>query len=82
MSRRGCIAGFPRPKRLEEFSFEANPAIDPAVIGQLATCAWGKSGHPLCLIGDFGTGKTHLLIAMGTLAAEAATAFATPWPAS
>ena len=63
--------GFPRPKRLEEFSFEANPAINPAVIGQLASCAWVKAGHPLCLIGDSGTGKSHLLIALGTLAAEA-----------
>ena len=61
----------PRPKRLEEFSFDANPAINPAVIGQLASCAWVKAGHPLCLIGDSGTGKTHLLIALGTLAAEA-----------
>jgi hypothetical protein len=56
---------------LEEFSFEANPAINPAVIGQLASCAWVKAGHPLCLIGDSGTGKSHLLIALGTLAAEA-----------
>jgi DNA replication protein DnaC len=69
--RRIRDAGFPRPKRLEEFSFEANQAINPAVIGQLATCAWVKAGHPLCLIGDSGTGKTHLLIALGTLAAEA-----------
>jgi DNA replication protein DnaC len=37
--RRIRDAGFPRPKQLEEFSFEANPAISPAVIGQLATCA-------------------------------------------
>src|SRR5215207_8322296 len=69
--RRIRDADFPRPKRLEEFSFDANPAINPAVIGQLASCAWVKAGHPLCLIGDSGTGKTHLLIALGTLAAEA-----------
>jgi DNA replication protein DnaC len=69
--RRVREAGFPRPKVLEEFSFEANPAINPAVIGQLSTCGWVKAGHPLCLIGDSGTGKTHLLIALGTLAAEA-----------
>lgn len=68
--RRIRDAGFPRPKRLEEFSFDANPAINPAVIGQLATCGWVKAGHPLCLIGDSGTGKSHLLIALGTLAAE------------
>ena len=69
--RRIRDAGFPRPKRLEEFSFDANPAINPAVIDQLASCDWVKAGHPLCLIGDSGTGKTHLLIALGTLAAEA-----------
>jgi DNA replication protein DnaC len=70
-ARRVREAGFPRPKRLEEFSFDANPAVSPAVIGQLATCGWVKAGHPLCLIGGSGTGKTHLLIALGTLAAEA-----------
>ena len=69
--RRVRDAGFPRPKRLEEFSFDANPAINPAVIGTLSSCAWVKAGDPLCLIGDSGTGKSHLLIALGTLAAEA-----------
>lgn len=69
--RRVRDAGFPRPKRLEEFAYDANPAINPADIGQLASCDWVKQGHPLCLIGDSGTGKTHLLIALGTLAAEA-----------
>jgi DNA replication protein DnaC len=41
------------------------------VIHQLATCAWVKAGYPLCLIGDSGTGKSHLLIGLGTAAAEA-----------
>jgi DNA replication protein DnaC len=43
-------AGFPRPKRLDEFSFDANPAINGAVIGQLATCAWVKAGETTALI--------------------------------
>ena len=61
----------------------ANPAINPAVIDQLATCAWVKAGHPLCLIGDSGTGKTHLLIAPGhRRPPKPATGSATPWPAS
>lgn len=68
--RRIRDAGFPRPKRLDEFSFDANTAISPAIIGQLATCEWVKKGQPLCLIGDSGTGKTHLLISLGTIAAE------------
>src|SRR6202007_2887157 len=38
----------------------------PAVIHPLATCDWVKKGMPLCLIGDSGTGKSHLLIALGT----------------
>jgi DNA replication protein DnaC len=49
--------GFVRGKRIEEFDFEANSSISPAVIHQLATCAWVRAGHPLCLIGDSGTGK-------------------------
>lgn len=69
-ARRIHDAGFPRPKRIEEFDFAANTSITPAVINQLATCAWVKTGQPLCLIGDSGTGKTHLLIALGTAAAE------------
>ena len=31
----------------------------------------GRKGQPLCLIGDSGTGKSHLLIALGTTAAMA-----------
>jgi len=30
-----------------------------------------RDGEPLCLIGDSGTGKSHLLIGLGTAAAEA-----------
>ena len=70
-ARRIHDAGFPRDKRIGEFSFEANPSVSPAVIHQLATCAWVKAGHPLCLIGDSGTGKSHLLIGLGTAAADA-----------
>jgi DNA replication protein DnaC len=70
-ARRIHDAAFPRDKRLEEFDFDANPAVSPATIHQLASCAWVKAGHPLCLIGDSGTGKSHLLIGLGTAAAEA-----------
>jgi DNA replication protein DnaC len=31
----------------------------------------GPAGEPLCLIGDSGTGKSHLLIALGAAAAMA-----------
>ena len=55
---------------LGEFDFDADPNINPATIHQLATGDWISKGQPLCLIGDSGTGKSHLLIALGTAAAE------------
>ena len=71
-SERGIKAAqFPREKSLREFDFDANPNIDSAVVGSLATCEWAKKGLPLCLIGYSGTGKSHLLIATGTEAAMA-----------
>ncbi|MET8030982.1 IS21-like element helper ATPase IstB [Streptomyces avermitilis] len=67
--RRIKAAGFPREKSIRQFNFDANPVIDPATIHTLAKCDWVKKGLPLCLIGDSGTGKSHLLIALGTEAA-------------
>lgn len=64
--RRIKAAGFPREKSLRAFDYDANPNIDAATINTLATCEWVRKGHPLCLIGDSGTGKSHLLIALGT----------------
>ncbi|MFI9509025.1 IS21-like element helper ATPase IstB [Nocardia sp. NPDC052566] len=67
--RRIRAAGFPRNKSLRAFEFDANSTVDPATIHTLATCEWIRKGLPLCLIGDSGTGKSHLLIALGTEAA-------------
>jgi DNA replication protein DnaC len=68
-ARRVKIAGFPREKYLEDFDHDANPAINPALVHTLAAGDWIRRGEPLCLIGDSGTGKSHLLIALGTAAA-------------
>ncbi|WP_107308695.1 IS21-like element helper ATPase IstB [Streptomyces mirabilis] len=64
-------ANFPRPKRLEDFEFEKNPNLTPEQVSTLADPAWVKAGLPLCLIGDSGTGKSHLLIGIGSAIAEA-----------
>jgi DNA replication protein DnaC len=69
-ARRVKAAGFPREKWLADFDFDANPNINAATINTLARCEWVRKGEPLCLIGDSGTGKTHLLIALGTAAAQ------------
>ena len=39
--RRLNAAGFPRPKRLADFDFAANPAINPATVHQLAVVRVG-----------------------------------------
>ncbi len=56
---------------LRAFEFDANPNVDPATIHTLAKYDWVQNGKPLCLIGNSGTGKSHLLIALGTEATMA-----------
>ena len=68
--RRVKAANFPRDKWLGDFDFDANPNINAATIHTLATGDWIRKGSPLCLIGDSGTGKSHLLIGLGIAAAE------------
>jgi DNA replication protein DnaC len=68
--RRVKAAGFPRDKWLGDFDYEANPNINPATVHTLASGDWVRKGRPLCLIGDSGTGKSHLLIGLATAAAE------------
>jgi DNA replication protein DnaC len=68
--RRVNEAKFPRTKRLADFDHSRVPDLPPATLAHLASCAWIDAGQPLVLLGDSGTGKTHLLIALGTAAAE------------
>jgi DNA replication protein DnaC len=68
--RRVNEAKFPRPKRLDSFDATLVADLAPATLAHLAGGAWIEAGEPLVLLGDSGTGKTHLLIALGTAAAE------------
>ena len=54
----------------EDFDYIANPNVPAALIATLAKGTWVAAGQPCCLIGDSGTGKSHLLIGLGTAAAE------------
>jgi hypothetical protein len=47
-----------------------NPRAGHEGSGRL-TCKFVRQGQSLCLIGDSGTGKSHLLIGLGTAAAQA-----------
>jgi DNA replication protein DnaC len=70
-ARRIHEAKFPRHKRLEEFDLAAAPTIGAATVATLAAGAWIDAGQPLVLLGDSGTGKSHLLIGAGIAACEA-----------
>ncbi len=70
-ARRVVEARFPRVKRLSEFDCAASPNVNAATVATLAAGAFIDAGEPLCLIGDSGTGKSHLLIGTGTAACEA-----------
>jgi DNA replication protein DnaC len=69
-TRRIAEAKFPRLKRLSEFNIDAVPSIAAAQLATLASGAWIDAGEPVVLLGDSGTGKTHLLIGLGLAACE------------
>lgn len=69
-ARRVIEAHFPRIKRLADFDLAAAPGINPASIATLATGAYMKAAEPIVLLGDSGTGKSHLLIGLGLAACE------------
>jgi DNA replication protein DnaC len=68
--RRVHEARFPRLKRLADFDLAAAPSVNPATIATLAAGAYMGSGEPVVLLGDSGTGKSHLLIGLGVAACE------------
>ena len=61
VGRRLLDAHLPRVKTLEEFDFSQTPSVSPASIAALAEGGYIKEAEPVVLIGDSGTGKTHLL---------------------
>jgi len=69
-ARRITEAKFPRLKRLADFNADAVPTITPAQLATLADGAWIDAGTPVVLLGDSGTGKTHLIIGLGLAACE------------
>lgn len=69
-SRRIIEAKFPRIKRLEELDLRQLPTLGAPVLAALSAGQWIDRGEPVVLLGDSGTGKTHLLIGLGVAAAE------------
>ncbi|HOY68198.1 MAG TPA: IS21-like element helper ATPase IstB [Candidatus Ozemobacteraceae bacterium] len=70
IQRRIQEAKFPRVKTLDEFDFSKTPHLPAAKIRQLAEGGYIQRSEPVVFIGDCGTGKTHLLTALGVAACK------------
>jgi DNA replication protein DnaC len=69
-ARRIAEAHFPRVKRLAEFDIDAVAGISAAVLAKLAQGDYIDAAAPVVLLGDSGTGKSHLLIGLGMAACD------------
>lgn len=63
-------AAFPVTKTLEEFDLSV-ASVPQATFDYLANLEWIRAAENVALIGPAGTGKTHLLLALGHAAVEA-----------
>jgi DNA replication protein DnaC len=63
------LAAFPVSKTLEEFDLEAS-SVNRASFEYLSSLEWITAKENLCLVGPAGTGKSHLLVALGHQAVE------------
>jgi DNA replication protein DnaC len=70
-TRRVGEARFPRLKLLSDFDVSVSPKVTAETIALLASSSYLDRGEPVVLLGDSGTGKSHLLIGMGLAACEA-----------
>src|ERR1700728_1512815 len=63
-------AAFPVTKTLDEFDIAAS-SVQKATFDYLSGLEWIRAEENLCLVGPAGTGKSHLLVALGHAAIEA-----------
>ncbi len=68
--RRIHQARFPVVKSLDTFDFLAIPALNKTLVLELARCEYLARRENLLLLGNSGTGKTHLALALGLAACQ------------
>lgn len=61
-------ASFPVQKDLDTYDFSAVPSVNKQKVLELGRCEWIRQHGNLCLLGQPGTGKTHLAVALGLAA--------------
>ena len=66
--RRLKAAKFPNHKTLESFDFRARPSVNRPMITELTRCEYIDKRENVLLVGNPGTGKTHLATALALAA--------------
>ena len=68
--RRIRQAKFPITKSLDSFDFLAIPSLNKAMVLELARCEFLLRKENVLLLGNSGTGKTHIALALGLAACQ------------
>src|SRR5271156_1518261 len=64
-------AEFPVLKDFDTYDFSVMPGLSKPKLLELARCEWIEHKYNCCLVGNQGTGKTHVSIALGQAACRA-----------
>ena len=68
--RRIKAAKFPVVKSLETFDYPAIPSLNKKLVVELARCEWIGRRENVLALGNSGTGKTHIALALGLAACQ------------
>src|SRR6202049_3863919 len=68
--RRIKAAKFPVSKSLETYDFLAIPSLNKKLVVELARCEWIGRRENVLALGNSGTGKTHVGLALGLAACQ------------
>jgi DNA replication protein DnaC len=70
VERRIRAARFPAVKGLETFDFTAIPTLNKPLVLELARCEYVVARENIIALGNSGTGKTHIALALGLAACQ------------
>lgn len=70
VERRIRAARFPAVKSFETFDFAAIPSLNKMLVLELARCAYILRRENIIALGNSGTGKTHVALALGLAACQ------------
>jgi DNA replication protein DnaC len=68
IDRRIREAGFPVNKTLDSFDFTALASLNKKLVMELSRCEYLRNRENVLLVGNSGTGKTHIAISLGLAA--------------